>query len=61
MYLLTSKSNAMTVFLEFYNMIFTQYNTAIKSVRSQNALELAFHDFFSSKGIVSFHSCVETP
>ena len=41
-------------------MIFTQYNTGIKFVRSDNASELAFHDFFHSKGIVSFHSCVET-
>ena len=38
--------DAMTVFLEFYDMIFTQYNTAIKYVRLDNAPELAFHDFF---------------
>ena len=42
-------------------MIFTQYNTTIKYVRLDNAPELAFYDFFCSKGIVSFHSCVETP
>ena len=42
-------------------MIFTQYNTAIKYVRSDNAPKLEFYDFFRSKGIVSFHSCVETP
>ena len=41
-------------------MIFTQYNTAIKYVRSDNAPELAFYGFFLSKGIVSVHSYVET-
>lgn len=30
-------------------------------MRSDNASEFTFHEFFDSKGIMSFHSCVETP
>ena len=45
-YLLCAKVDVLTVFPKFFNLISTQYNTAIKSVRSNNALELAFHDFF---------------
>ena len=39
------------IFPDFYNFVFNQYNTAIKSVRSDNAPELVFIDFFRSKGI----------
>ena len=41
--------------------MFNQYHTTIKSVRSDNAPELAFTDFFRTKGISSYHSCVDTP
>lgn len=60
-YLLRAKSDGVPIFKNFYAMVLTQYNTKIKSVRSDNAPELFFHDFFSSKGINSTHSCVETP
>ena len=49
------------MFLDFYAMVSNQYNVAIKSVRSDNARELDFHDFFSSKGIIFYHSYVEAP
>ncbi|KAL6321896.1 hypothetical protein AAG906_035604 [Vitis piasezkii] len=60
-YLLCAKVDVLIVFPEFFNLISTQYNTTIKSVRSDNALELAFHDFFRTKGIIPYHSCVATP
>ena len=60
-YLLCAKVDVLTIFPEFFNLISTQYNTTIKSVRSNNALELAFHDFFRTKGIIPYHSCITTP
>ena len=33
----------------------------IKFIISDNAPELAFSDFFRAQGILSFHSCIETP
>ena len=60
-YLLCAKLEILTVFPNFFTMVSTQYNLVIKSVCSETARELDFHDFFCSKGIVSYHSCVETP
>ena len=48
-------------FQNFFTLIQTQFNVKIKSVRSDNAPELAFSDFFRAQGILSFHSCNETP
>ena len=59
--LLCNKSNVLTLFPDFYNMIFNQYNTSITAVPVDNAPELTFLDFFRSKGILPFHSCIETP
>ena len=60
-YLLCAKSDVLTIFPDFYTLIYNQYGTTIKFVRSDNAPELAFLDFFCSKGIVPYHSCVDTP
>lgn len=60
-YLLRAKSDVLKIFPEFFALIQTQFATPIKSVRSDNALELSFSDFFQAKGIVSYHSCVDTP
>lgn len=49
------------MFIEFYNMILTQFNVKIKTIRSDNAPELAFTEFFKEKGIVSYHSCRDRP
>jgi len=38
-----------------------QYRVKVKAVRSDNAPELKFTSFYAQKGIVSFHSCLETP
>lgn len=60
-YLLHAKSDATKVLPDFFQLIATQYHMTIKSVRSDNAPELVFHDFFRSKGVLPYHSCVDTP
>lgn len=60
-YLMHTKDEVLTVFPDFIQMIETQYQGVIKAVRSDNAPELKFVNLFKKKGIVSFHSCPETP
>ena len=60
-YLLKLKSDVLRVFPSFITMVETQFNAKVKSVRSDNAPELRFDDFYSSKRIISYHSCPETP
>ena len=60
-YLLKLKSDVLTVFPDFITMVETQYSTRVKSVRSDNAPELRFEALYKAKGIVSYHSCAETP
>ena len=60
-FLLRTKTEVIIVFQNFYQMVLTQFTTQIKSVRSDNAPKLSFHEFFQSKGIIFTHSCVETP
>ena len=47
-YLLLAKLDVLTVFLDFFAMVSTQFHTIIKSVYSDNVRELDFHDFFFS-------------
>lgn len=49
-FLLKSKSDVTHVVPRFFNMIDTQFQCKIKCFRSDNAKELAFSDFFQSKG-----------
>ncbi|CAA7025697.1 unnamed protein product [Microthlaspi erraticum] len=42
-------------------MVETQYKAVVKGVRSDNAPELKFTSLFRQKGIISYHSCPETP
>ena len=60
-YFLRAKSEVSAVFPNFFTLIQTQFNVKIKSVRSDNAPELTFSDLFRAQGILSFHSCIETP
>ena len=60
-YFLCTKSKVLTLFPEFIQMIETQYKSVVKAVRSDNAPELKFVDFYKNKGIVSYHFCPETP
>ncbi|KZV15509.1 hypothetical protein F511_38613 [Dorcoceras hygrometricum] len=59
--LLKSKSDVTIIFPAFCRMIRTQFGKSIKAVRSDNAPELQFSEFFKAEGIVSYHSCVERP
>ena len=60
-YLLKNKSDVLTVFPAFINQVENQYNTKVKSVRSDNVKELQFTKFYQDRGIFSYHSCPETP
>lgn len=60
-YLLKSQSEVLTVFPGFLKLIETQYKRVAKAVRADNAHELKFHTLFQEKGILSYHSCPETP
>ncbi|XP_075515626.1 uncharacterized protein LOC142550282 [Primulina tabacum] len=60
-YMLKAKCDVQHIFPAFYQLIYTQFNAKIKGVRSDNAPELNFTNFFLQKGIVHFHSCVERP
>lgn len=60
-YLLKSKSEVTTIFPSFCELIQTQFNKSIKAVRSDNAPELNFTNFFKTRGIIHFHSCVQRP
>lgn len=59
-YFLCVKSNIVTIFHDFFFLIQTQFDVTIKFMHSDNALELSFSEFFYAKGIIPFHSCVET-
>ncbi|KAL0846098.1 hypothetical protein Bca101_019344 [Brassica carinata] len=60
-YLLKHKSDVLRVFPEFITMVENQFNMKVKSVRSDNAPELRFDELYKRKGIISYHSCPETP
>ena len=60
-YLLKAKSDVLTVFPSFINMVETQFDRRVKGVRSDNTPELNFTSFYLSKGIIPYHSCPETP
>ncbi|CAA7032723.1 unnamed protein product [Microthlaspi erraticum] len=60
-YLMRSKDEVLRIFPEFLKMVETQYKVVVKGVRSDNAPELKFNELFRQKGIVSYHSCPETP
>ncbi|KAG7557416.1 Zinc finger CCHC-type superfamily [Arabidopsis suecica] len=60
-YLMKNKSDVLTIFPSFVNMVETQFETKIKGVRSDNAQEFNFTQFYQSKGILPYHSCPETP
>lgn len=60
-YLMKTKSEAIQVFPVFLQMVETQFQCKVRSVRSDNAPELKFTEIFKQKGIVAYHSCPETP
>lgn len=42
-------------------MVATQFNTTIKTFRTNNAEELAITDFLNEQGVMHQFSCVEKP
>lgn len=60
-YLLKSKNEVLTIFSAFLNMVENQYHVKVKAVRLDNAPELRFIELYQAKGIVSYHSCPQTP
>ena len=61
MFLLKQKSDVSTVIPKFFNVVLTQFDKKIKELRSDNARELAFTDFFNDKGVLHQFSCVDRP
>jgi len=60
-YLMKAKNDVLQIFPDFLTMVETQYGTLVKAVRSDNAPELRFEALYKAKGIISYHSCPETP
>lgn len=60
-FLMKHKSETKTIVPKFFSLVETQFNKVINKFRSDNALELRFADFFSSKGVIHQFSCVERP
>ena len=60
-FLMKAKLEVRPLIVSFYNMVHTQFQTAIKSIRTDNALEFNMIDFYNSKGIIHQQSCVYTP
>lgn len=60
-FLMHSKSDALKIVSQFFKLVETQYATCIKNFRFDNASELAFIEFFQSKGVIHQFSCVACP
>lgn len=61
-YLLKHKSQSLDILKIFLKFIHTHFNTTIKVIRSDNALEFdsgLCNDFFHSRGIIHQTTCVE--
>lgn len=59
--MLRNKNDASKVFPAFITLISTQFQTKIKAIRTDNALELAFTDLITQTGMIHYFSCVYTP
>lgn len=59
-FLMRAKSDVLDIFPDFVKMVATQYKVNVKTVRSDNANELRFTEFYAARGIISYHSCPKT-
>lgn len=59
--MMRNKSDVHSIFLAFIKYVQTQYQSVIKKIRSDNALELAFSQLITDLGIVHQYSCAYTP
>ncbi|KAE9586232.1 putative RNA-directed DNA polymerase [Lupinus albus] len=55
------KSETSKHVMDFVSFAETQFNSKIKTIRSDNGKEFFLHDFYSKRGITHQTSCVETP
>ena len=63
-HLLSSKNNAFHILKDFVLMVENQFNTTIKTIRSDNGLEFTSNEstlFFQAKEIIHQKSCPYTP
>ena len=60
-YLLHAKSEVQQIIPSFFVMIQNQFGYCIKVVRSNNAKELSFIEFFDSKRVIHYHFYIERP
>ena len=64
LYLLKSKTEVISVFQEFHNMVINQFDAKIKSFRTDNGTEYTsglFSEYLRNHGILHETSCVGTP
>jgi hypothetical protein len=59
-HLMVTKSQTRHLLVFFINLIETQFNTKVKTLRSDNGIEFHMPEFYQSKGIIHQLSCVET-
>jgi len=59
--LLHNKSEVRNHILKFIAYAENQFQTTVQIIRTDNGIEFAMKDFFSSKGIIHQTTCVETP
>ena len=59
--LLKHKSETQFLFPKFASMVSTQFDSKIKTIRSDNGTEFFLKQFFHSNGILHQLSCVDTP
>ncbi|XP_019085460.1 PREDICTED: uncharacterized protein LOC109126393 [Camelina sativa] len=60
-YLLHNKSEVSIKLPQFLKLVETQYKTAVKKMRTDNAPELVFTDLVNKHGIIHQYSCAYTP
>lgn len=61
---MSNKSYVFTIFVRFYNFVFTQFGVYIKSLQTDGGGEYVskrFTSFLADKGILQFISCPYTP
>lgn len=59
--LMRSKAEVSQHVMNFVQLIETQHNTIVKTIRTDNDLEFLMPSFYSSKGSIHQKSCVESP
>ena len=56
-----TKSEVRTHVVSFLSYVENHFKTIVKVIRSNNGVEFAMTNLFSSKGIIHRKTCIETP